>query len=197
MPIKKITLNEYGEKQVIVMERTQTLKEAIEALQAKNYDENRAYLIVRIEEQKYQVTPFIDLMKIVIAPLGYDGLMVPLNTLPLTPANLMVRTDIIQVGRDVVDWVATHPQSRVVIVDSNGKYMGLFANTDRTGDGLFGWTTLTELAGELEKNENPYKTFARLIDVPICPKCKKQDYARFKSGEYTCQHCNYKADKPW
>ena len=115
MPIQATTLDEYSEKQVIVVEHNQTLEYAITSLRLRNHNEDQAYLIVHMGEQKYRVIAFCELMSTIVTPLGYDSLTAPVYTLPIAQADLVVSSNIAQSGLEVIDWVAARPESKVVM----------------------------------------------------------------------------------
>lgn len=205
MSIEATTIQQYGEKQLIVMSPKKSLSAAIAVAQAKRYAENQAYLIVRLAEKEAAAMLLADVIPQIIQPLGYQSLLSSLRVLPLTKADLVVRTDIPESGREVVDWVAARPQSRVVIVNDRG-VVGLFVNPNRSGKaisfsvgGHFDGLSLLGLHGEVNNSTDPQQTFTQLVEPPICPVCHRQDFAEYQIVEkqYRCKHCDHKQDGPW
>ncbi|MDM8527335.1 hypothetical protein QUF58_03915 [Anaerolineales bacterium HSG24] len=203
MPIETTTLAQYGEQQLVAMSPDETLQAAMVALQASGHAENKTYLVVQLAEKEAAAMPFADLLPQVIQPLGYDSLAQPLRELPLSPADLVVRTDIPQSGLEVVDWVAARPQSMVVVVDDTG-VVGLLTNANRSGavsfsGGHFDGLSLLGLHGELAQSSQPHATFTQRVSPPTCPKCGQSGFAMFKQKQYHCAEpdCDHKQDQAW
>ena len=145
MSVRKRTIEENG-KRTISLQGSQTLTEALQALQDLQYSEHEAYLVVTLADAKYHVVLFADL-KAILQKLGPDGLTQPLSMLPFAPASRIVPTDTEESGGDLLDWVASHPQAPVVVTDA-GKFAALFINPNRSGDeNLAGGLSLLGLQG--------------------------------------------------
>jgi len=204
MPIEATTLEQYGEKQLVAMSPDETLQAAMATLQASDHAENEAYLVILLAEKEAAAMPFADLLSQVIKPLGYDSLAQPLRELPLSRADLVVRTDIAQSGLEVVDWVAARPQAKVVVVDDTG-VVGLLTNANRSGavsfsgGGFFDGLSLLGLHGELTQSSQPHATFTQQVSPPTCPKCGQSGFAQFKQKQYHCAktNCDHKQDQAW
>ena len=185
MPIREITLKKHSET-YIVMDSTQTIGNALQHLQKYNYQANKTYLIFSQMGQEYQVTLFSDLQR-AITKMKIDN-DIPLYALPISLADQVVSIDIKESGQVILDWVASHPQSTLIVTEDD-EVIGLFANPNRSDDsGLFDWLSLPTLHGkEVPLNNEPRAKLGK----ESCPNCEKIDYARFdpKQKTYLCRHC--------
>jgi hypothetical protein len=196
MPIRPTTLTRYGEKQIILMEDTQPLSEALQRLGEHNYQENQAYLVVVWADGQYQVTLFSELRS-VVTNLGYDSFAQPLQALPIPFADRVVPTDTSEAGREIVDWVAITPQATVVIVEGD-QVVGLFANPNRSGGtGFVDGLSLTELHGQfIQLDKDPRASFEARVEPPACPHCQGKHFFRFDPQHrvYSCPTCEKVVD---
>lgn len=196
MPIRPTTLTRYGEKQIILMEGTQILSDALQRLREHNYQENQAYLVVARADEQYQVALFSELRS-VVTNLGHDSFAQPLQALPIPFADRVVATNTSQGGREIVDWVAITPQSTVVIVEDD-RVVGLFANPNRSGStGFVDGLSLTELHGQfIQLDKDPRASFEAHVEPPACPHCLGKHFFRFDPQHrvYTCPTCEKVVD---
>jgi len=188
MPIRKKTIKEYGEN-FIVMKSTAAIKEAFQSLRAQNYQVNKTYLIFSQPSRSYQVALFSNLQNMV-QETGLDQ-ETPLDALPIPPASRVEPTNTQEGGAVIVDWVAMHPQSTLVVVEGN-QVVGLMANPNRSEGGVFGW--LSFFSG-LHGETIPLKDEVRLkYGKQQCPSCGQIDFPRFDPArkEQVCRHCEAK-----
>jgi hypothetical protein len=188
MSIRKKTIEENG-NQTVCMKGSQTLTEAIQAFQALKYSENDTYLVVSLSGDRYNVILFSDLESI-LKKLGPNSLT-QLSNLPIPPASRVVPTDTEESGGDIIDWVASHPQSLVVVTDA-GKFATLFANPNRSGDsGLADNLSLLELHGELvQLSQDPRSDYKTKVQPPICPHCHQANYYSLNDAmQFFCPNC--------
>ncbi|WP_339376197.1 hypothetical protein [Calothrix sp. NIES-2098] len=189
MSIRERTIEE-NRKPSVCMEGSQTLTEAIEAFQALKYSENNTYLVVRLSDDKYNVILFSNL-KAILKKLGSNSLT-QLSNLPIPPASRVVPTDTEESGGDILDWVASHPQSPVVVTDA-GKFAALFVNPNRSGDsGLADNLSLLGLHGELvQLSQDPRSDYKPKVQPPTCPHCHQVNFYRFNTDakQFFCPNC--------
>jgi len=189
MSIRKKTLEENG-KQTVSMKGSQTLAEAIQSLKDLNYSENDTYLVVILSEEKYGVILFSDLKEI-LEKLGPESLTQPLSNLPIPPASRIVPTDTTESGGDIIDWVASHPQSPIVVTDT-GKFTALFVNPNRSGDsGLADNLSLIEIHGELASlSQDPRADYVPKVHPPTCPHCHQANFYKVNEAmQIFCPNC--------
>jgi len=196
MPIRSTTLERYGRKSLVVMDGAQTLDDALARLRALGYHENDAYLVVDRGDGQYQVALFLDL-RLVVARLGYDGFILPLQALPIPSADRVVPTDTTESGGELVRWVNRTPQSAVVIVEA-GQVAGLFASRHLSaGDVVFQPAPLLELHGELAQlYDDPRAAFEARVTAPDCPHCGTRGFYHYDPQQrvYACQACEQVVD---
>jgi hypothetical protein len=188
VPIRKKTIEENG-KQTVCMEGSRTLTETIQSFQDLKYSENDTYLVVALSDKKYNVILFSDLKEI-LEKLGTESLT-QLSNLPIPPANRIVPTDTTEGGGDIIDWVASHPQSPVVVTDA-GKFAALFVNPNMSGDsGLVDNLSLLELHGELvQLSQDPRTNYATKVQPPICPHCQQANFYKLNDAmQFFCPNC--------
>jgi hypothetical protein len=191
MPIRQATLKKHGEKYVILMDGTKTLSEALRRLRENDYQENQTYLVVARADKQYQVALFSEL-KSVVALMGYDSLVQPLHTLPIPFADWPVPTNTPRSGQEIIDLVASNPQSTVVVVEGD-QVVGLFANPNRSG--VAGWLeklSLLELHGKpIQLDKDPRADFEARVAPPVCPHCGKKNFFSFdpQHQTYICPSC--------
>jgi hypothetical protein len=189
MSIRKKTIEE-NDKRSVCMEGSQTLTEAIQSFQHLKYSENDTYLVVILSGEKYNVILFSDL-KEMLKKLGSEGLTEPLANLPIPPASRVVPTNTEESGGDIMDWVASHPQSPVVVTDA-GKFAALFVNPNRDGDsGLADNLSLLGLHGELvQLSQDPRTDYAPKVQPPICPHCHQANFYKLNDAmQFFCPNC--------
>jgi hypothetical protein len=203
MAIRERILQEHGAEYTILMDGTQTLTEALKLFQDKKSPENDTYLVVALPNAQYHVILFSELKEI-LGKMGSESLTQPLSNLPIPPASRVVPTDTTESGGEILEWVATHPQSTVVVTDA-GKFTGLFVNPNRGGDlGLVGALSLRELYGEWSLVDgtsfqtlpgvNPRDSVPRpvpRVQPPTCPHCGQQNFYKFNIAQqvYICPNC--------
>ena len=188
MPIGPKILRRYGKKYIVVMQ-SHTLGDAIDKLEKKGYEPNQSYLVVKGGDNQYQVILFADLER-VIGLMGNDAFNIPLSHLPIPEAARIVPVDTLESSTDIVDWVALHPQSIVVIVDGQ-ECAGLFANPNLSG--IVEDRSLLGLHGELAKLYPDYRLGIKPnITPPRCPVCGRQNFFKFNSQKkiYVCPGCS-------
>lgn len=189
MSIRRKTIEE-NNKQSVCMEGSKILTKAIQSFQNLNYAENDTYLVVSLADEQYNVILFSDLKEI-LKKLGPEGLTQPLCNLPFPPASRVVPTDTDESGGDILDWVAIHPQSPVVVTDA-GKFAALFVNPNRSGDsGLADNLSLLGLHGELvQLSEDPRADYIPKVQPPICPHCHQANYYGINDAmQFFCTNC--------
>jgi hypothetical protein len=189
MTIRKKTIEENG-KRTICMEGSRTLTETIQSFQDLKYSENDTYLVVSLADEQYNVILFSDLKEI-LKKLGSEGLTQPLSNLPIPPASRVVPTDTEESGGDIIDWVASHPQSPVVVTDA-GKFAALFVNLNMSGDsGLADNLSLLGLHGELvQLSQDPRTDYAPKVQPPICPHCHQANFYQLNDAmQFFCPNC--------
>jgi hypothetical protein len=187
--IRKKTIEENG-KWTVCMESSRTLTETVQAFQKLKYSENDTYLVVSLAGEKYNVILFSDLKEI-LKKLGPEGLTQPLSNVPISPASRVVPTDTDESGGDIMDWVASHPQSPVVVTDA-GKFSALFVNPNRSGDsGLADNLSLLSLHGELiQLSQDPRANYAPKVQPPICSNCHQANYFNLNDVmQFFCPNC--------
>lgn len=189
MPIRPRTLREYGER-YITMDGAQTLRDALQKLNDSGYQENQVYLIVARNDKQFQVSLFSKL-KSIVAMLGYDSFLQPLQTLPIPFAERVVPANTPESGQEILEWVTSIPQATLVVVE-NDQVIGLFANPSRSGDqDILAQISQFELPGEFqEPNEDIIRAFLPKVHVPVCPHCRARGFFRFGHQVYTCRHCD-------
>lgn len=191
MTIRNKTLQENGAKYTISMVGNQTLREALELFKDKKYPENNTYLVVALPNAQYNVILFSDLKKI-LRMMGHESLTQSLSDLPIAPASHVVPKNTTESGRDLLDWVDTHPQSTVIVTDSE-KFIGLFVNPNRSGgSGLAYNLSLLELYGELSRlDQDSRSDYVPQVEPPTCPLCQTQNFYQFNVTEkvYICPSC--------
>lgn len=188
MSIRKKTIEENG-KRTICMEGSRTLTEAIKSFKDLKYSENDTHLVVILADEKYNVILFSDLKEI-LEKLGTESLT-QLSNLPIPPASRIVPTDTTESGGDIIDWVASHPQSPVVVTDA-GKFAALFVNPNRGGDsGLADNLSLLGLHGELVQLSQDHRTdYATKVQPPICPHCHQANFYKLNDAmQFFCPNC--------
>ena len=189
MSIRKKTIEE-NDKRSVCMEGSQTLTEAIQSFQHLKYSENDTYLVVTLSDEQYSVILFSDL-KEMLKKLGSEGLTQTLSNLPIPPVSRIVPTDTTESGGDIIDWVASHPQSPVVVTDA-GKFAALFVNPNRSGDsGLVDNLSLLGLHGELvQLSQDPRTDYATKVQPPICPHCHQANFYKLNDAmQFFCPNC--------
>jgi hypothetical protein len=189
MSIRKKTIEE-NDKRSVCMEGSQTLTEAIQSFQHLKYSENDTYLVVTLSDEQYSVILFSDL-KEMLKKLGSEGLTQTLSNLPIPPVSRIVPTDTTESGGDIIDWVASHPQSPVVVTDA-GKFAALFVNPNRSGDsGLVDNLSLLGLHGELVQLSQDSRTdYAPKVQPPICPHCHQANFYKLNDAmQFFCPNC--------
>jgi hypothetical protein len=189
MSVRKKTIKENG-KRTISLQGSQTLTEALQALQDLQYSENETYLVVTLADAKYHVILFADLTAI-LKKLGPDGLTQPLSNLPLAPASRIVPTDTEESGGDLLAWVASHPQAPVVVTDA-GKFAALFINPNRSGEaGLADNLSLLGLQGELvQLSQDRRADYVPKVQPPACPHCHQANFYRLNEAmQFFCPNC--------
>ncbi|MDY7039266.1 MAG: hypothetical protein SVX38_00195 [Chloroflexota bacterium] len=191
MAIRSTTLKNHGERYIIVMDGAQTLGDALQFLRGHGYQANQTYLVVAQTDQRHRVALFSEL-KGVVAMMGYDSFAQPLHALPLPFADRVESTDTPQSGQEVVDWVASNPQSTVVVIEGD-QVVGLFANPNRSsGSGWLDNLSLLELHGELvQLGGDPRADFVARVRPPRCPHCQMENFFEFNPQQrvYICPHC--------
>ena len=188
MSIRKKTIEE-NDKRSVCMEGSQTLTEAIQSFQYLKYSENDSYLVITLSDEQYNVILFSDLKEI-LEKLGTESLT-QLSNLPIPPASRVVPTDTTESGGDIINWVASHPQSPVVVTDA-GKFAALFVNPNRGGDsGLADNLSLLELHGELvQLSQDPRTDYAPKVQPPICPHCHQANFYKLNDAmQFFCPNC--------
>lgn len=198
MPIRSKTLKDHGEQYVIVMDGAQSLGDALQRLRGSDYQANQTYLVVSRADKQHQVALFSELEGMV-AMMGYGGFTQPLHALPLPFADRVEPTDTPQSGQEIVDWVASNPQSTVVVTEG-GRVVGLFANPNRSGvSEWLGGQSLLELHGELVLlSEDPRADFVARVKPPRCPHCQKDNFFEFDPQQraYVCPNCGKAVSQP-
>jgi DNA-directed RNA polymerase subunit RPC12/RpoP len=196
MAIKKRTLEEHGAEYTILIDGTQTLTEAKKLFEEKKSPENDTYLVVALPNWQYHVILFSDLIKILLM-MGPESRTQPLSKLPIPPASRVVPRDTTESGGEILDWVATHPQSTVVVTDA-GKFTGLFVNPDRGGDsGLAGNLSFLQLYGKfIQLSEDPRLSVLE-VEPPTCPHCGQQNFYKFNTDRqvYICPNCQKRVEQ--
>lgn len=190
MPVQPKTLKKHGERCIILMDGKQTLSDALQRLHKSDYPTNQAYFIVSRADKQYQVAHFSHLERIV-AMMGYDSFTRPLDALPLPFADRIVPTDTPQSGLEIVDWVASKPQSTVVVIEDE-RVVGLFVNPNRSGDaGLLGGLSLLRIHGEFVQLCKDPRAKLSPVPPPQCPHCQEKNFFEFdlKQGIYVCPNC--------
>lgn len=189
MSIRKKTIEENG-KSAFPVEGSQTLTEAIQSFENLKYSENDIYLVVVLPDEKYNVILFSDL-KGILKKLGPEGLTQPLSNFPIPSASRVVPTDTEESGGDIIDWVASHPQSPVIVTDA-GKFAALFVNPNRSGDaGLADNLSLLGLHGELlQLSQDPRANYVPKVQPPTCPHCHQANYYKLNDAKQLfCPNC--------
>lgn len=189
MSIRKRTIEE-NSKRTVCMESSQTLTQAIQTFENLKYSENDTYLVISLSGDKYNVILFSDLKEI-LGKLGFDGLTKPLSNLPIPPASRIVPTDTEESGGDIIDWIASHPQARVVVTYA-GKFAALFVNPNRSGDsGLVDNLSLLGLHGELvQLSQDPRSDYKPKIQAPTCPHCHQANFYSLNDAmQFFCPNC--------
>lgn len=90
-----------------------------------------------------------------------------------------------------MDWVASHPQSPVVVTDA-GKFAALFVNPNRSGDlGLADNLSLLELHGELvQLSQDPRTDYVPKVQPPTCPHCHQANFYKLNDAmQFFCPNC--------
>jgi hypothetical protein len=187
MSIRKKTIEENG-KRTVCMEGSRTLTETIQSFQDLKYSENDAYLVVIRADEQYNVILFSDLKEI-LKNLGSEGLTQPLSNLPIPSASRVVPTDTDESGGDIMDWVASHPQSPVIVTDA-GEFAALFVNPNRSGDsGLVDNLSLLKLHGELAQlSQDPRSDYVN-VQPPTCPLCHQTNFYKVNNRQVFCPNC--------
>lgn len=192
MTIRDKTLQENSAKYTISITGNQTLTEAFKLFEDNKYPENDTYLVVSLPNSQYNVTLFSELKK-TLQMMGKQTLTQPLSDLPITPASRIIPKDTTESGGEILDWVRTNPQSKVVVTDA-GNFIGLFVNSNRSrGSGLADNLPLLELCGELIKlSEDPRADYVPKVEPPTCPLCNKQNFYQFnvEKKAYICPSCD-------
>ncbi|HEY9652789.1 MAG TPA: hypothetical protein V6C95_19185 [Coleofasciculaceae cyanobacterium] len=192
MAIREKTLKENGAEYTILMDGNQSFDEAISLFADRKYPENDAYLVVALPNEQYHVILFSDLKQRVLGMMGSESLKQSLSGLPIPPASRVIPTDTTESGGEILDWVASHPQSTVVITDA-GKFTGLFINPNRSGNlGLLDNLSLLELHGRLvQLSEDPRADYVPQVPLPTCPHCSQQNFYKFNIERkvFICPSC--------
>jgi hypothetical protein len=189
MSIRSKTIEENG-KQTACIGGSRTLTETIESFKNLKYSESNTYLVVTLPNDNYNVILFSDLKEI-LKKLGPASLTQQLSSLPIPPASRIVPTDTPESGGDIIDWVASHPQSPVVITDA-GKIAALFVNPNRSGDsGLADNLSLLSLHGELvQLSQDARADYTPKVQPPICPHCHQANFYKLNEAkQFFCPNC--------
>jgi hypothetical protein len=186
--IRPRTLEEYGEKQVIVLEGHHTLGEAVQRLRESEFSEGAAYLVVALPENQFRVALFSEFKKILV-DVGPAALSVSLANLPIREAGRVDHLNTKESGKSIVDWAVFH-NSTAIAINDNG-FVGLFANITRSA-GIVDSLSLLELSGDpADLAANPLYNAPHNVQERVCPYCGHQGFYVFGQGasQYTCRKC--------
>lgn len=121
MSIVPRAVEEYGKKNIVKVNSTQTLGEVLRIAAACNYPPNDTWVIVT----NYQVIPLSELN-------GEPAQS--LSELEVPPASRVVPLDTPESTGEILAWVDKTQGATMVIIDDDG-VVGLFANSRRTARG--------------------------------------------------------------
>lgn len=187
MPIGPKTLKQHNRKH-IVLTGDQTISDVLEETEQKGYEPNQTYLVVKNENDTYQVVLLSDLER-AFALIGVEIFDAPLSQLPIPEAQRVVSVDTPESSGSVLEWVSLHPQSTLVVVGEQD-CVGVFSNPNRSG--VVEDRSLWGLHGRLL---DLYKDYRRNIKIdiapPHCPICDHQNFFKFdpKKSMYVCPSC--------
>lgn len=193
MAIREKTIEQHGEKQVVVMAASDRFNEARAVFMERRYAKNEAYLVVCHANGQVGVASFLDLVE-VLGMIGPNSLSLPLSALKIPPASRVVEEERFESGLEVVQWVAAHPNSTVVVVDKKGDFVCLLTNPNRARSlssslqRLHGkWISLLD---DLRVDPAPREQTA-LISPPDCDHSLSYRYD-IQQNQYFCRACGQK-----
>jgi hypothetical protein len=191
MPVRSNTLKKYGEEYFIALDGYKTLNEAFLILQDSKFQVNQTYLVASLPENQYLATSFLEL-KSVVAKMGINCFSRALRELPIPVATMVIPVDTPKSGKEIIDWVALHPESIVIVVAEN-RPIGLFANPNRSiASDIFGTINLIRLHGDyIELLRDPRANYIPRIKPPTCPHCLHVGFYDYDAMQkyYFCTNC--------
>ncbi len=197
MPIRTSTLERDGYRYLVVVEENETLASAVAQLRQKGYHFDEAYLIISRLNGQHGAVLFPTLDKF-LALTGWRGPEQPLSTVPIRPADRVVDSRTPQSGKEILDWVALNPESKVIVVDDT-KIVGLFTSPNRSRPS--GWVedhSLTDLHGPLSRLYDDPRTYRPRQEPPTCPNCHVSNFFEFtpRTQVYACPNCRHRVSLP-
>ena len=187
MPVRMKTIDENAEKQVMLMAGHQRLYDVMRVFFENEYAENAAYLVVCEANGRVGVMSFVELLE-KYDEVGPKLADMPLAQWPIPQATRVWAKDEVESGRDVFEWVKSHPGSRAVVLDKQGNFICLFANPNLSETRMLG-SSLPRLHGDFTSlYADLRRLHPSLVKRVICPHCTQRTLYAITDQELICKN---------
>lgn len=173
MSIRTKTIEDYAE-QVVQMAGHHRLVDVMQVFEEREYAENEAYLVVCEANGRIGVISFLELADLWDEE-GVELLEKPLAEWDIPEASRKWKSEEIESGLDIVEWVKDKPNSRAIVVNEQGEFVYLFTNPNLSGTRALE-SSLPRLHGMLVMlRHNSLRLPQQQVYKVTCPHCQHRD----------------------